>query len=257
MKNTISQFLSVSILASSLSMTGVPQAFASDVGLKGQEVLQDSQNDSLRSIMANLSANLERGQGNIESIAAASQAIEANNITTDQLINFAAEGMDKKEAAAFKANIEQKLALVGKEDTKSLVTEVLTSMAQGSNFRGCQDVAFFGGLGAALVAIIFLSNASAYRSDIEDADGAINNMRLQRTDLNSEIEILVSAGVARDHYLILNIQRDINYLNEQMAQKERDKVKYDQDAKRATTIGLAGAGVTAAAVVISLTPACR
>ena len=64
-------------------------------------------------------------------------------------------------------------------------------------------------------------------------------------------------GVARDHYLILNIQRDINYLNEQMAQKERDKVKYDQDAKRATTIGLAGAGVTAAAVVISLTPACR
>lgn len=256
MKKLITQICSVSLLATSLTSFGVPAAFAADLNsLSSIEISQSSKMDSIRSIMANYTSNIERAEGNIKSLHQATIALKANNVSAQELVEFAALGMDKAEAAAYRSIMMEKMAIAGSKDLSNeelgeLVNEVTASMNKGANFRVCEVASFAGWIGG-ISLVVFGIMAIDANGKSGDKEEEIKDMKLTKVDLESDINILIGEGVKPESFLIASIKKDIAYMDEQMEQAESEKAELDSNLKLYAILAGAGAAVGGVGLLLS------
>jgi hypothetical protein len=229
MKKIISQLCTASILLSSVNVT----AFAAT-------------QDDIRNVLAQYSSSMERGESSIKSLTEASLALKSKKISSTELVNYITADMDKAEAAAYRANVLPSLALTDADNVDVLFKQAAANMGMGSNFRGCN--AYTPGATTwitGVTAIVFLSMASESNRRAKSQQESVKQMRLEKTDMESDIKILIGEGVKPESFLIASIQKDINYLDEQMVQEQQKSEESKKNTQTQLIVG-AAAGVVSA-----------
>lgn len=228
MKKAIHQTLAIALLSTSLSP--FTTAFAHDNNVS---IVKESRQSEIRNIIAELSMKMEQGEGQRKSLAEAVKLIQEKNISTHELVNFAAAGMEVKEAIAFKARFQSKMdqaaaGLLSDEDLANVLVEVMGG-TRGLNFRPSCDATFATAWIAGIIAIaagISAIDASGQKSGGEDS---IKQLKLDRVALEGEMNILLSEGLPASSYYIASMKADIAYIDEQIAQTEKDVAKNKKD----------------------------
>lgn len=232
MKKLISQICSISILATSLN---VAPAFAST-----------NRSDVIRNVLAEYTMKMETAEGSIKSISEAAIALRDHNVKAEELVEYVAAGMEPAEAMAYRSAVASRLAVADSENMPELLKDISNTMSKGSNYRGCtsqvQLVSWVMGITSASF-LIAVSDVSGRKKSNENE---IKKMRLEKTDLESDINILIGEGVKPESFLIASIKKDIAYLDEQIAQDQSEVEKYSAKVKNYSIV----AGATGAVAAI-------
>lgn len=247
----VSNFISLSILSTSLAAFNVPAAFAETKPMKPMkmEVKRNSQ-DVIKEAFAKFSVELHTSKVENKQViyrqALTSAALKFNQagIKTSDLINYAVSDMSPLEAKAFQNDIK---ALAGADlsspEGEELLQKIMATQARGSNFLPCgvgQVIAWTAGTGAFIVGIVALASlGDATRLDRE-------GIEKERAAINSEITILRAEGVQDNSYLITSRNAELVQLNLEYAQLIDAK---ERNEKTAQTLGIVAGGLAVVAIL--------
>lgn len=251
MKSLISNFCSLSILATSLATFNVPAALASDLKAISSKEIQLSQQDEIRNIFAQYSTTIESAGGQRRALAEAALAMRAKNVSNEDLLKFAEADMNPVEAASFRAKVARYTsANLSEEESSELLQEIVASTSKGSNFLGCgvgSFISIFTGTGFFVVGILALTKLG------DATKTQRREIQLEKVDAQSTINILISEGVSPNSYLVTSMKADIAFMDEQLAQLEE---KRQDDKKSAQTLGMIAGGLGAASILLLMDDNC-
>lgn len=235
MKKLISQICAITILSTSINTQVFAQA-------------NNGRSETIRQIFAEYTVKMERAEGSIKSLSEAAIALRDLGVEPQEIVDYVAEGMDTEEASAYRASVESKLAIADSENMSELLKEATATLSKGSNFYGCSDAGAWVTAAVGATSILFFFATIVTNGDKIQKEEKLRELRLQKTDLESDIKIYLGEGVRPDSYLIASIQKDIAYLDEQTSQAETDYNRASEAQKNSLIITAATGAVAAVGI---------
>lgn len=245
----MTNFISATLLVSSLSAFNVPIVFANDIEQASMTKTMNPQ-DVIKTTLAEFSfamhtSSVENKQIVLrQALTEASKSFNAHNISQKDLLEYATSDMNAAEAKAFRAQANA-LAEAGLQSNEGqmLLEKILVSQSKGSNFLPCGAgffISIFAGTGALVMAILALTTAQ----DVSRLER--QELEKDRAAIQSEILILHKEGVSNDSYLITSRQAELVQLDIHVRQLLEDKEK---NTKNAQIYGAIAGGLTVATIV--------
>lgn len=253
----MTNFVSATLLASSLTAFNVPSAFAQDVKQISMMKTMNSQ-DLIKTTFADFTVAVhttpvENKQVILrQAFTQAALKFQAQGVTQSDLIQYATSDMNSAEAKAFKAQVQTLASSdLSSSEGQMLLEKILMSQAKGSNFLPCGvglTIAWTAGIGAFVVGIVALASmgdiSRLERQDLEKEKAAIN----------SEISILQAEGVSNDSYLITTRRAELVQIDIHVNQLLEDKARNEKNVK---TMGMIAGGLALVAVIGGVANDCQ
>ena len=245
----MTNFISATLLASSLTAFNVPAVLANDVTQISMTKAMSAQ-DVIKSTFADFTIAVHTSPVENKDIilrqalTEASKSFQSHNISQKDLVEYATADMNPAEAKAFKAQVSALVASdLQSSEGQMLLEKILVSQSKGSNFLPCGAgffLAVFAGTGAIIMAILALTSAEDV-SRVERQD-----LEKDRAAIQSEISILQGEGVSNDSYLITSRRAELVQIDIQTRQLLEDKEK---NSKNSVTMGAIAGGLTVVTIV--------
>lgn len=247
----VSNFVSLSIIASSLTAFNVPGAFAGTKPMKPLKVeMKQNSQDVIKQVFAKFSMEMHTSKVQNkqviyrQALTSAALKFSENGIKTKDLIGYAVSDMNPMEAKAFQNDIKSLAgADLNSPEGEELLQRIMASQGRGSNFLPCgvgQFLPIYAGLAAFVVGIVALSNL---QDETRDHREGIDK---ERTAINSEITILKAEGVQSNSYLITSRNAELAQLNLEYAQLIDAK---ERNEKSVQTLGIIAGGLAVVALI--------